>query len=51
MSQPGDARLAFFNSNRDIPVAVLDGTLETLFRKRYPDFRAANGPIPISLAA
>ena len=35
----------------DVRVAVLDGALETLFRKRYPDFRPANDPIPISVAA
>lgn len=35
----------------DVCVAVLDGALETLFRKRFPDFRAANDPISIATAA
>jgi hypothetical protein len=29
----------------------LDETLETLFRRRYPDFRQTNDPVAISVAA
>lgn len=35
----------------DVRVAVLDGTVEGLFRKLYPDFRPANDSNPISVAA
>lgn len=35
----------------DVRVAVLDGTLESSFRERYPDFRPANDTATISAAA
>jgi hypothetical protein len=35
----------------DVSVAVLDGTLESSFRRLYSDFRPANDIPPISAAA
>jgi hypothetical protein len=35
----------------DVSVAGLDGTLESSFRRLYPDFRPANDIPPISAAA
>lgn len=35
----------------NVRIAVLDGTLESSFRQRYPNFRPANDMGPISAAA
>jgi hypothetical protein len=35
----------------DLRAAVLKGTVEGMFRRRYPDFRPANGDVETAAAA